>query len=192
MDGQISSEAMQSLLATALPAAMGVAAGTSALGQAVGGLLGRIFGSGSGAVGEVADAIEETRDQILSKGAVRYDKAQNLTNAEKARARSNIGAGTGGGGGEGGGEGGDSEDPNLEGFLRFDVEQSSLISEQQAAMVRAALRIPEPAPRTVYIRQLRVERHDHFTWVSKKVRTSHTLLSQTQTFQMTRRPVASG
>jgi hypothetical protein len=155
------------------------------LGQALGGLLGRVFGSGAGAAGDVADAVEQSRDQILSKGAVRYDKAQNLTNAEKARARSNIGAGTGGGTGEG-------EDPNLDGFLRFDVDQASLISEQQAAMVRAALRIPEPAPRTVYIRQQRVERRDHFTLVSKKVRTSHTLLSQTQTFQMTRRPVASG
>ena len=129
----------------------------------------------------MADAIEQSRDQNLSKGAVRYDKAQNLTNAEKARARSNIGAGTGAG-----------EDPNLDGFLRFDVDQASLISEQQAAMVRAALRIPEPAPRTVYIRQLRVERRDHFTWVSKKVRTSQTVLSQTHNFQMTRRPVSLG
>jgi hypothetical protein len=69
------------------------------------------------------------------------------------------------------------------GILRYTIDQSEDISEEQAAIVRKALRIEDPPPtRIVHVRQTVVERHDHFVYL-RQTTTNVRNLSQTQLIQ---------
>jgi len=114
--------------------ALGAATAGGAIGQGLAGLLGRIFGGGGGLPGNVQDAIDDAQQKV-TRGAVRYDTTQSLSSAEKARARANIGVSEGGGGGQ--------EAPDLDGVLRFDVDQSGDVLPEEAARVRNTLRLPQ-------------------------------------------------
>ena len=186
-------------IAAAIASALGGAAVGGAIGTGLMGLLGKLFGFGGGLPDipdSILEGIEDTRDKILSKGAVRYDKAQTLTDAQKTQARNNIGAISA------------ADLPSrgslLEGTIRHDVIQSDdalstfitdeeanqardnlrlngnfinftltqeqllqLITVEQAAAVRAALRIENA--RNVHVRQVLLEQHNHFTYVKKSV-----------------------
>jgi hypothetical protein len=80
-----------------LAAAVGGAAGTvlGLVGKGVGDLFSKLFSGDSGTGGSPTDDSTARRDELL-RGCVRYDKAQDLPDAQKERARDNIGAGTGG------------------------------------------------------------------------------------------------
>jgi hypothetical protein len=115
--------------------------------------------------------IEDARDGI-TKGCVFYDRTQSLSDAEKSLARASIGALT----------------TDLQGFLRYDVDQLRLISDEQAAMVRKALRIPgELVTRVYHVKQIVVDRHDHYTFVRKNVRHQHNSVQQQTNWLLSRR-----
>jgi hypothetical protein len=158
-------------------------------------LLGRLFGGGGADLpGEVLDAIEASRDAIL-KGAVRYDEEQDLDDDEKARACKNIGAvsiyDTIGEWEWPEYDEGEQPDP-FRGFVRYDRDQSADISEEQAATVRAALRVPPPVERgPVTIKQITIERHDWFLFRSQKTYTRIQQVFPSQTFQLAPRRRAS-
>jgi len=178
-------------------AAVGGAIGTGLMGL-LGRLFG--FGGGIPDIPDsILDGINSTRDSIL-KGAVRYDKSQTLTADEKTRARNNIGAISAADLPSPGSqlEGAvrydviQSDDAfstymneeevsrareNLRlnnVFINFTLTQEQLlqlITVEQAAIIRAALRIDNA--RTVHVRQTLLEQHHHFTYVRKNT-VSHT------------------
>ena len=192
-------------------AALGAATAGGAIGSGLAGLLGRLFGGGGGLPGNVQDAINDAQEKI-TRGAVRYDTTQSLSSAEKARARANIGVSEGGGGG--------GEAPDLDGVLRFNVDQSGdvlpeeaarvrntlrlpqtylrldvtqesnqigMISPEAAALIRAALGIPSEM-RHYHVRQILVQRDDHFLNLTVRRTRRHTTVVQHNEIRIGRRP----
>ena len=75
------------------------------------------------------------RDTII-RGCVRFDKTQSLTTTQKECARNNIGAVSAA-------DLLNPDNPDFRGFVRFDIDQSGIINDAQAARVRNALRMRE-------------------------------------------------